>query len=191
VTAASSYPVISALFDVPTVAGLVQIYDRLTQESYVQQVAAARLSSQSFTDRLFSCSAPGGAAIVDDQAFCGWLRADHRGFNADLTHENLEGDETDGTMSGGMETRLGGGWRIGGALSYEDASDHTGTAATPNYAFEHGHRFQGGAVVKKVGTWGDLALAVTAGSGRFDVLRNIDFPAAGVTRAQGDTKRPD
>ena len=179
-------PVISALFDIPTVPQLAAVYDRLTQEPYVQQVAAARLSSQTFTDRLFSCSAPGGVTAVDDRQLCAWLRADRRGYNANLTHEALEGDETDDTMSGGMETGLGDGWRLGGALSYEDGDDHTSTATAPTYAYEHGHRFQGGAVVKKTGAWGDLALAVTAGEGEFDVLRNIDFPAAGVTKAQGE-----
>ena len=170
------YPVIAALFDIPNLAGLAEVYDRMTQEPYVEQVEAVRQSSQIFNDRLFSCAPRGGMAVVDDQEFCSWLRADARGTNDQLTSENQEFDETDTDISGGLETGLGHGWRLGGALSYENANLNSNTATMAHYATGTAHRFQGGAVVKKAGDWGDLALAVTGGSGSANLYRRVDFP---------------
>ena len=180
--------VISAIFDIPSVGLLANLYDRLTPEPYVQQVDATRLSSELFTDRLFSCSASGGQTMTNDRQSCAWLRTDVRDYTARRTSQYLEGDETETGMSGGFETGLGHGWRVGFGLSYESGTAKADTSVLDNYATQNGNRVQGGAVLKKAGDWGDLALAVTGGVARYSVSRNIDFQAGGVLGAEGKQK---
>lgn len=171
-------PVISALFGVPTVAGLANVYDHITQEPYVQQITSTHQASLNFTDRLFSCAAPGGQFQVGDEESCGWMRMDVNRFQRTQTTQNQAFRETTVAVSGGVEKGLEGGWRIGAALAYENSSSLFA------HADSSGDRVQGGVVAKKDAGWAELALAVTGGRGEFTVNRKLDLPSNGL-QAQG------
>ncbi len=112
-------PIIQALFGLPTVGDLNTFYDRMTQEAYVQQTSATELAVVNFTDRMFSCAAPGGQGTVTDGETCGWTRIDLRDLRSDTTNSQLGFTTSDVSATGGIETGLGDGWRLGGAMGYD------------------------------------------------------------------------
>ncbi len=174
-------PVIQALFDIASTAALIDVYDRLSQEPYVQQLEATHEASLAFSDRLFSCSAHGGEGQVRSGDTCIWVRFDLGDLTRDKTSQQLSFHEGSSSLSGGFETGLGAGWRLGLALDYDKATATTGSLI----AHSSGDRAQAGAVVKKDAGWAELALAVTGGKADFDTTRHVAFPGPAAAEAQG------
>ncbi len=171
---------IQALFDLASTAALVDAYERLTQETYAQQLAATQDSSLAFTDRMFSCAPHGGENVVRSGESCMWARMDMRDLKRDSTPQQKSYHQGATAFSGGIEAGLGAGWRAGWGLSYETANMDT----ADQQATGSGDRVQGGVVVKKDAGAAELALAVTGGKASFSTLRAINFGGAEVANGR-------
>jgi hypothetical protein len=169
------------LFDVPDNAHLAAIYDRLTQEPYVDAVAGLANAGRRFTDNQFSCIAPAGSLSVMDAPSCAWVRADGRDTLVKPTGQTLGWRESGRSMQFGYEAPVGANLRLGFSFSDEETKMKVGS----NYADLDGSRLHIGAVAKtRVGGW-DAALAVSGGKSDYDSRRQVNFPAFSVI-AQGE-----
>ena len=166
------------LFDMS--AGAVStFYDSLSPDAQVELMVAAKLAATRHGDGLFSCVPPRGAAGMADGDRCAWARIDGRRLDGAANEQALGFHEQAHGASGGVEAGVGDGWRLGGAIGYE-----TSLLKTGDLARSKGERLHAGLVVKKDTRWGELALAATAGWGRFDTTRAI--PTVGVASSRQD-----
>ena len=174
-------PVIEALFAIPDVATLADAYDQISPEPYLDQMIVAEQASQSFTEQMFSCVGHDGRVQAGDGESCAWGRIVGRLYEFDRNPANLAFDEQAVLATMGGEFAVGNGWRIGGAIGYEDS-----TLELSDRTRSRGERFHVGLSVKNLSDWADIALAVSGGSGSYDTVRRIAAPVPAIASSETD-----
>lgn len=176
---ASLQVLILAVKNLPDDSSALAAMDRLSPEHYLSQVSDTLHAGLLFMNSLMSCPSVGTGTVQGGEGECYWARIG--GYRSDWarTPANMGGDAEALSFSGGVQVSLGGNWRLGAALSYDETSIATGNGATAD-----GDRFGGGIVLKN--RWGDTSIAAAAfgGHGRFDTRRRIGL--ADAAEADGD-----
>ena len=111
---------------------------------------------------------------------CVWSRIDSRSLTQNASSQTLALEEKTTSFTGGVETGIGGPFRVDAALGYEKSDAKT----TPADSAE-GHRLQGGIVFKKAGGDIEYSAAFTGGGSWSGTKRLIGLPLS-KTLAKGD-----
>ncbi len=165
------------LAGIPTVEGLVDVYDRFAPGEIFAPLDAALFSSRRFADDMNSCSArnPEGGVVFTRQGSCLWLQADGGATDRQRTENSIDYDERYFGLSFGGQTALGDGLFAGLAFGWEDSS-------LSNARFSgDGNRFQGGIVLKQEVEATTLTGSFSGGVGTYDLSRNVLTPSGGRT----------
>ena len=146
--------------------------------------SSALSTGATFGGQLLSCRTAGeqgdaNAYIHEGQ--CIWARANARHLDNDGGDNKVGFEETATFFSGGGQFDLGGDWRLGAGLGFENTNLQTSSNANAD-----GERLHLGAVLKyNPGPW-LLAASVTGGHGWSDNERNVSFGGFNAT-AKSDT----
>jgi uncharacterized protein with beta-barrel porin domain len=146
--------------------------DQLTPAGDAAQISSAMKTGTTFAGQLLSCKTLGDG---DQNAFiregqCVWVRANVRQLDNDGRNRETGFDETATFYSAGAQFDVGGPWRIGAGIGFEDGDLRTGSNARSET-----ERLHLGAVVKYNPGPLLLAASLTGGHGWSDNTRFLSF----------------
>ncbi len=169
-------PIASQLFYVSSPAILKADYNTFMPEAYADQIAAAYLATERFSDSMMSCPLASDHVHFRDNG-CVWTRATGTWLNLAATGNNQGFTEQSAGVAGGVEAHVTDHLRLGYALSAENVTGGLGLRSDA-----HGARYQGGVVAK--GAWGDgwgLDLAAAYGTEKLSTTRIVLAPQQSFT----------
>ena len=140
-------------------------------EAYADQIAAAYLATERFSDSMMSCPLASDRVRFNDRG-CVWSRATGTWLGLAATARNQGFTEQAAGVAGGAEARVTEHLRLGYALSAESVTGGMGLRSDA-----HGGRYQGGLVGK--GEWGDgwgMDLAAAFGTEKLSTNRSVLTP---------------
>ena len=169
-------PIAAQLFFVSSPAILKADYNSFMPEAYADQIAAAYLATERFSDSMMSCPLASGRVHFNDRG-CVWTRATGTWLGLKATPNNQGFTEQSAGVAGGVEARVTDHLRLGYALSAETVTGGMGLRSDA-----HGGRYQGGVVAK--GAWGDgwgVDLAAAFGTEKLSTSRTVLAPQQAFT----------
>lgn len=174
---------ISALLQIPSDRDLNTALDQLTPNGDGAGFASIVSSSSSLAQQLLSCRVQG----EDENRFiregqCLWARGNVRHVENDGSHGQAGYDETGTFFTAGAQVDLGGDWKLGGGLGFEQSDLRTNVNATTE-----SERFHAGGVLKyNPGPW-LFAATLTGGHSWDETSRFAQFGNVSA-HAEGDTE---
>lgn len=164
--------IIATLLAVKSEEELFAALDAMQPASGAPGNSSALASGSAFAGQMLSCRVAGTpeeafAAIREGQ--CLWARAGARRTTSDAGAGGY--DETAAVYAAGAQVDIGGPWRIGAAIGYEDLSSGIGGSTN-----SEGDRLQVGGIVKYNPGPLLLAASVTGGRGWLDTTRMAVAP---------------
>ncbi len=163
---------VAPLLALSTQAELGNALDQLTPAGDAAQISSAMKTGNTFAGQLLSCRTLGegdpNAFIREGQ--CLWVRANVRQLDNDGRNGETGFDETATFYSAGAQIDLGGPWRFGAGIGFEDGDLRTGSNARSET-----ERLHLGGVIKYNPGPLLLAAALTGGHGWSDNTRAISF----------------
>lgn len=167
-----STPFVGELMHLPTQGELEDALDQLTPAGDAAQFSSAMQTGSAFAGQLLSCRTLGegdpNAFIREGQ--CLWVRANVRQLDNDGRNGETGFNETATFYSAGAQFDLGGPWRVGAGIGFEDGDLRTGSNAQSET-----ERLHLGGVVKYNPGPLLLAASLTGGQGWSDNTRTISF----------------
>ncbi len=173
-------PIVSALFEIPTVGELANAYDHLSPEAYSTMEVATVLSDVRFGNALFSCRVRDGEFRFAREGECIWFDVYALRLDSDVTHENFGYEQKAVSATAGMQKAIADDWRLGLAISYEHSE-----IDIEDLAEIEGGSIRAGVTLKRLFGGTTVGGALTGGAGSYDATRYVDFPTRGI-RADGD-----
>lgn len=165
---------VSPLLTLGTQQELGDALDQLTPAGDAAQISSAMKTGNTFAGQLLSCRTLGegdpNAFIREGQ--CLWVRANVRQIDNDGRNGETGFDETATFYSAGAQFDLGGPWRFGAGIGFEDGDLRTGSNARSET-----ERLHLGGVIKYNPGPLLLAASLTGGHGWSDNTRVISFGA--------------
>ncbi|MCU0733697.1 MAG: autotransporter outer membrane beta-barrel domain-containing protein [Hyphomonas sp.] len=163
---------VSPLLGLGTQEELGSALDQLTPAGDAAQISSAMKTGSTFAGQLLSCRTLGegdpNAFIREGQ--CLWVRANVRQLDNDGRNGETGFDETATFYSAGAQFDLGGPWRFGAGIGFEDGDLRTGSNAQSET-----ERLHLGGVIKYNPGPLLLAASLTGGHGWSDNTRVISF----------------
>ena len=170
-------PVLAALAVLPDVRSLATAYDRLSPEPYLATETGTLFSSRAFQHAVQGCGRAAGPAPFATDGTCGWFGVSRAEVRQRDTAASMGFTRSSDLVSGGAEGALADdSWHVGAGFAFEHA-----TMNVDGLAGGSGQQFQVGAVVRKDYGATSLAADLAAGSGSYDVDRQVGLPTPGVT----------
>jgi hypothetical protein len=167
-------PFVGELMHLPTQGELEDALDQLTPAGDASQISSAMKTGNTFAGQLLSCRTLGeddpNAVIREGQ--CLWVRAQVRQLDNDGRNGETGFDETATFYSAGAQFDLGGPWRVGAGIGFEDGDLRTGSNAQSET-----ERLHLGGVIKYNPGPLLLAASLTGGHGWSDNTRAVAFGA--------------
>lgn len=162
---------VEALTALPTQGELNGALDQLSPVGEGGTFSNALSTGNTFAGQLLSCRVAGeegDAAAYIREGQCVWARANVRRTHNDGGSSDVGFEETSTFISGGGQIDIGGPWRLGAGVGFEQTDLQTDSNAS-----SEGDRVHVGAVLKyNPGPW-LLAASITGGYGWADNERNI------------------
>lgn len=166
-------PFIPPLLTLTNQNALNNALDQLSPEGDGNSFGSALTMGSAFATHLLSCRVAGeegDANAVIREGQCVWARANARRFENDGGANKVSYDENGTFFSAGAQVDLGGDWRLGGGIGFENANGNTTSGASSDT-----DRLHLGAVLKyNPGPW-LLAATLTGGHGWADNDRRAAF----------------
>jgi uncharacterized protein YhjY with autotransporter beta-barrel domain len=174
---------ISSLLQLPTGGELNNALDQLGPNGDGAGFASIVSTSSSLAQQLLSCRVPG----EDENRFiregqCLWARANVRQVENDGPGKQVGYGETASFFTAGAQANLGGDWRLGGGLGFEQSDLQTNVNASTE-----SERFHIGGVLKyNPGPW--LFAATVSGGHSWDDTSRFVHIGPLTAHAEGDTE---
>ncbi|MEO1207495.1 MAG: autotransporter domain-containing protein [Pseudomonadota bacterium] len=166
------------LLAIEAVSDLGSALNQLTPTGDGGSNASALGTGATFAGHLLSCriTGEGDANAIIREGQCLWARGNVRRLTNDGGNSGVGYDEDSYFVSGGAQFDIGGPWRIGFGLGYEDLK-----LVTDSRAETEGERAHFGGVLKYNPGPLLLAASITGGFGSFDNTRYVSFGTFGST----------
>ncbi|MCR9214273.1 MAG: autotransporter outer membrane beta-barrel domain-containing protein [Proteobacteria bacterium] len=169
--------VLNAVLEAPDAVTLVNYYNQLSAEPYLQTEQATVLSNRQFGRRLLQCPKNG---LSPETEGCSWLQLDVQRSTQDGEFESLGFEET------AIDLQLGIGGRLSERMNALFGVSYAQTSTdTEDYATSEGYRVQGGAGLSYENNGGAIfSVAAIGGFASYDHDRTQTLTGSTVT-AQG------
>lgn len=183
-TGGSSLPFISNLLNVPTTAEYVRALQSLGPVADARGASSVLGTSGTFANQMLSCKVAGerDAYAVIREGQCAWARVTGRRGETGSSDAGPGVNSSSFMVSTGAQFNVGGAWRLGGAIAYEEAATNNA------FARSDAQRMHLGGVLKyNPGPW-LFALGLNGGFGNADNQRFVSFGGFnGSARSSNDT----
>lgn len=184
-TGGASLPFVTGLLNVSTTGEYVRALQSLGPVAVARGATSTLTTSSTFANQLLSCRAPGegDAYAVIREGQCAWARVTGRRGETGANYAGPGVSSSSFMISTGAQFNLGGPWRAGGGIAYEEANSSNAIARSD------ARRVHLGVVVKcNPGPW-LFALGLNGGFGSSDNTRFASFGGFnGTARSSNDTE---
>lgn len=183
-TGGATQAFVTNLLNVATTAEYVRALQSLGPVADARGATSTLATSNTFANQMLSCRVPGegDAYAVIREGQCAWVRATGRRGDTGSSDSGPGVSSSSFMISTGAQFNVGGPWRVGGGIAYEDASSNSAIARSD------AQRVHLGGIVKyNPGPW-LIALALNGGFGNSDNKRFATFGGfTGTATSSNDT----
>jgi uncharacterized protein with beta-barrel porin domain len=170
-TGGANLPFVTGLLNVPSTAEYVRALQSLGPVADSRGATSTLTTSNTFANQMLSCRVPGegDAYAVIREGQCAWARVTGRSGETGSNDAGPGVNSSSFMVSTGAQFNVGGPWRVGGAIGYEEASSNNAIARSD------AQRVHLGGVVKyNPGPW-LFAFGLNGGFGNSDNKRFASF----------------
>lgn len=168
---------LQALVNIPTNAEYVRALQSLGPVADGNRAASTLTTSSTFANQLLSCRVrgEGDAYAVIREGQCVWARATGRRTDTGSTTNGPGSTDSTMLISTGAQVNIGGPWRLGGGIAYEEPTSYNAFGRSETQRFH-----LGGVVKYNPGPW-LFALGLNGGWGNSDNSRFVSFGGFGAS----------